>query len=191
MPAMASRLPLLNTIASPDQLREPPSGADGVPARLEFDMRDIGCELIQTAGILLKLPQVTMATAQVLFQKFFYVASARKFAVRVCTPPAPRPPFAVRGTFYPLTAARPFQDIAMGALFLASKLQESPRKVRDIVNTFDQAVKIARKQPTDPLQLFGTVGSERQFDTALRRCEILSWTVDFCAGPTFPAIPTF
>src|SRR5581483_5645278 len=29
-------------------------------------------------------PQVAMATAQVLFQRFFYVASLKKFSVRVC-----------------------------------------------------------------------------------------------------------
>lgn len=35
-----------------------PSEADGLDRETETDLRILGCELIQTAGILLKLPQV-------------------------------------------------------------------------------------------------------------------------------------
>lgn len=41
-----------------------PSEADGLDRETETDLRILGCELIQTAGILLKLPQV---------KRFFFV----------------------------------------------------------------------------------------------------------------------
>ena len=42
-----------------------------------------GCELIQSMGILLKLPQVAVSTAQVSFHRFYAKRSMRKFDVRV------------------------------------------------------------------------------------------------------------
>lgn len=42
-----------------------------------------GCQLIQSAGVLLRLPQVAMATAQVLFQRFWYVTSMKHFSTKV------------------------------------------------------------------------------------------------------------
>jgi len=77
---------------------------------MEEDMRAEGCRLIQSAGILLGAPQVVMATAQVLFQRFWYVTSMREFSV---------------------------SQIAMGALYLASKLEEHIARMRDVINIFD------------------------------------------------------
>lgn len=45
----------LNSIASTEQIRSTPSRVDGISAELEEDLRNFGCELIQSAGILLKL----------------------------------------------------------------------------------------------------------------------------------------
>ena len=39
----------------PDELEKTPSRADGVEADVEEELRMLGCELIQEAGILLKL----------------------------------------------------------------------------------------------------------------------------------------
>ena len=47
-------MPLLRA----DQLYPTPSMNDSLPFDVEFDLRLVGCELIQTAGRLLKLPQV-------------------------------------------------------------------------------------------------------------------------------------
>ena len=47
-----------------------------------------GCELIQKMGILLKLPQVAVSTAQVSFHRFYAKRSMRKFDVRVSNPHA-------------------------------------------------------------------------------------------------------
>jgi hypothetical protein len=62
-------------ILGEDKLKPTPSEKDGLDQQSEYDLRYIGCELIQTAGILLKLPQVAMATAQVLFQRYYYFKS--------------------------------------------------------------------------------------------------------------------
>ena len=47
-----------NVILTNDKISPSPSEKDGLDSMSEYDLRYIGCELIQTAGILLKLPQV-------------------------------------------------------------------------------------------------------------------------------------
>lgn len=53
--------------------------------------------------------QVAMATGQVLFQRFYY----SKSFVR-----------------------HPMETTAMGCLYLASKIEEAPRRIRDVINVF-------------------------------------------------------
>ena len=62
-------------ILLPEMLSKSPSREDGVSAELEKDLRYLGCELIQSASILLKIPQVAAATAQILYQRYFYAKS--------------------------------------------------------------------------------------------------------------------
>ncbi|KAG0000242.1 hypothetical protein BGZ65_004532 [Modicella reniformis] len=77
-----NKLSLQNALLTLEQLQRTPSREDGISEEQEDNLRQLGCHLIQTTGILLKLPQVAMAAAQILFQRFFYLASLRKFAVR-------------------------------------------------------------------------------------------------------------
>lgn len=53
-------LTLNNVILPPEKVfpNPTPSMNDGLSWNDEYDLRLIGCELIQTAGLLLKLPQV-------------------------------------------------------------------------------------------------------------------------------------
>lgn len=51
-------LTLQNCLLPDEKLNSTPSHLDGLDAETETDLRILGCELIQTAGILLKLPQV-------------------------------------------------------------------------------------------------------------------------------------
>lgn len=51
-------LTLENCLLSDAKLIETPSQLDGLDRETEVDLRILGCELLQTAGILLKLPQV-------------------------------------------------------------------------------------------------------------------------------------
>ena len=48
-----------------------PSTIDGLPYDVEYDLRLIGCELIQTACLLLKLPQVNLEILKKSFNRFF------------------------------------------------------------------------------------------------------------------------
>jgi len=84
-------------LATLPQIVTSPSKRDGLPRDVEADLRVGGCMLIQEAGIMLELqvgcptgrittnnrPQSTMATAQVLFHRFFYVSSMLSFSVNV------------------------------------------------------------------------------------------------------------
>ncbi|KAI9208543.1 cyclin-like protein [Polychytrium aggregatum] len=121
---MSQNLSLENTVVSVELLLSPPSVRDGFSKELEYELRIVGCELIQSMGILLKLPQVAMATAQVLLQRFYYCASFKQF-----------------------------KDIALGAIFLASKLEECPARIRDIIHTchyLETAFRGQEHQPIDP-----------------------------------------
>ena len=51
---------LENCLLPEDRLASTPSSNDGLDPETEMDLRILGCELIQTAGILLKLPQVVV-----------------------------------------------------------------------------------------------------------------------------------
>lgn len=53
------RLTLENCILPADRLQNTPSVADGLTVQEEYELRLLGCELIQTGGILLRLPQVS------------------------------------------------------------------------------------------------------------------------------------
>lgn len=111
---------LYNALASEQQLVETPSGADNVPVELEHRLRAHACRLIQQAGVLLRLPQRTMAVAQVLFHRFWFVSSLHTFSLK---------------------------DIAMGALFLSTKLEETPVRLRHLINAFDYTLQ--RDQVTE------------------------------------------
>lgn len=52
-------LSLENALISKEKLAQTSSQTDGLTKETEMDLRILGCELIQTAGILLKLPQVS------------------------------------------------------------------------------------------------------------------------------------
>ena len=53
-------LSLDNCIIPDERLRNTPSFKDGMDHDLEVDIRITGCEFIQSAGLLLKLPQVSL-----------------------------------------------------------------------------------------------------------------------------------
>lgn len=55
---------LENSIIPDEALENTPSRRDGIPESLEMDLRVVGCEYIQSAGLLLKLPQVRKAGSE-------------------------------------------------------------------------------------------------------------------------------
>ncbi|XP_023012640.1 cyclin-L2 [Leptinotarsa decemlineata] len=117
---------LKNQLLPEEKLSPTPSQLDGLGMDTETDLRIYGCELIQTAGILLKLPQVAMASGQVLLQRFYY----SKSLVR-----------------------HPVEHTAMACVCLASKIEEAPRTVRDVINVFTHIRQVNSNKPIQPVIL--------------------------------------
>src|SRR5204862_255330 len=103
------KLSLENCLLPESKFECSPSSLDGLDAQSEYELRILGTELIQSSGILLKLPQVAMAIGQVLFQRFYYAKSFVRY---------------------------PMEITAMACILLASKIEEAPRRVRDIANVY-------------------------------------------------------
>ncbi|XP_058874805.1 cyclin-L2-like isoform X2 [Acipenser ruthenus] len=120
------KLTLDNCLLPRELLSQTPSAAHGLRPDTEAELRREGCELIQAAGILLKLPQVAMATGQILFQRFFYCKSFVKHSM---------------------------EYIGMACLHLASKIEEEPRRVRDVLNVFHRLRQIKQRRKLSPLPL--------------------------------------
>eukprot|EP01112_Ceratiomyxa_fruticulosa_P016303 TRINITY_DN4902_c0_g2_i1.p1 TRINITY_DN4902_c0_g2~~TRINITY_DN4902_c0_g2_i1.p1 ORF type:complete len:448 (-),score=96.41 TRINITY_DN4902_c0_g2_i1:12-1355(-) len=112
-------------IFTEDELKNTPSRISGIDEETETLLRIYGCELIQEFGILMKLPEVTMATAQVLFHRFYQQVSFRRFDVQLS---------------------------ALACIFLASKVEEHPRKIRDAINVFHRMM-LKREGIENPLIL--------------------------------------
>ncbi|XP_061399091.1 cyclin-L1 [Musca vetustissima] len=119
-------LTLENSLIPEAKLDETPSHLDGLDAETEKDLRILGCELIQTAGILLKLPQVAMATGQVIFQRFFYSKSFVRHNM---------------------------ETVAMSCVCLASKIEEAPRRIRDVINVFHHIKQVRAQKEIIPMIL--------------------------------------
>ncbi|CAG8447153.1 5639_t:CDS:2 [Scutellospora calospora] len=135
-----SKLSLQNAILTYEQLETTPSKLDEIPEDLEDNLRRLG------SYKRINRPQVAMATAQVLFQRFFYVESLRKFSIR---------------------------DIGMGSLFLASKVQESPCKIRDLINVYHYLIRRYRNLPVEPLEYFGSEVYEMKDALTVAEMQIL------------------
>lgn len=117
-----------------------PSLQDGVSACEEETQLAYGADLIAEAGLCLRLPQISIATAQVLFQRFYVVASLH---------------------------AHGHVWMAAAALLVACKIEENHRRIRDIANAVHYCF-CAREStgPMDadkrplPLDYFGQSGFE-------------------------------
>lgn len=135
-----------------EEVLSAPSIMDGLSPQEERCRRAKGVNFIIQAGILLKLPQLTLATAAVFFQRFYMRKSMvpEKMGVHhyVRSPssnPSSLPPptrwILPRSKFHPnlkaaddlLTYIPLEQNIAATALFLATKTEENCRKTKEIV----------------------------------------------------------
>ncbi|CAF0966732.1 unnamed protein product [Adineta ricciae] len=119
-------LTLSNVILPPEKLypNPTPSMLEGLSWDVEYDLRLIGCELIQTACLLLKLPQTAVATGQVLFHRYYYTSSFIR---------------------------RPVEIMAMACTNLAAKIEENARRIRDIINVFHHIKQVRSGSLIQPL----------------------------------------
>jgi hypothetical protein len=72
-----------NFYLTAEQLEQSPSRAKGVDGETENRLRIYGCDRIQRAVVLLDLPQVVAATAQILLHRFYSQQDLREWHVRV------------------------------------------------------------------------------------------------------------
>lgn len=131
-----------NFYLTDEQLKDSPSRKDGIDEATETTLRIYGCDLIQESGILLKLPQAVMATGQVLFHRFYCKKSFARFNVK---------------------------KVSAGCVWLASKLEESPRKARQVLIVFHRMECRRENLPIEHLE----VGSQKyhELKTDLSRTE--------------------
>ncbi|KAL2854362.1 hypothetical protein BJY01DRAFT_231941 [Aspergillus pseudoustus] len=106
-----------------EELTRAPSQLDGMKIEQENISRSKGVSFITQVGIMLKLPQLTLATAAVYFHRFFMRYSMVDLPQR----PGMHP--------YPIAAT---------SLFLATKVEENVRRMRELVVA---CCRVAQKQP--------------------------------------------
>eukprot|EP00382_Lankesteria_abbotti_P003410 CAMPEP_0113845528 /NCGR_PEP_ID=MMETSP0372-20130328/807_1 /TAXON_ID=340204 /ORGANISM="Lankesteria abbotti" /LENGTH=295 /DNA_ID=CAMNT_0000814581 /DNA_START=129 /DNA_END=1016 /DNA_ORIENTATION=- /assembly_acc=CAM_ASM_000359 len=116
-----------------ESLKETPSSKDGIDSEVEICLRAYGCALIQKAGILLRLKAVTSASAAVLLHRFYFRRSLAEFDIRF---------------------------VAAASLYLASKLQEDARRVKDVISVFTFIHWHESETPTDPPDVLSSDSEE-------------------------------
>ncbi|GLT66854.1 hypothetical protein SLA2020_391980 [Shorea laevis] len=115
-----------NFYLTDEQLQNTPSRKDGIDEATETTLRIYGCDLIQESGILLKLPQAVMAAGQVLFHRFYCKKSFARFDVKI---------------------------VAASSLWLASKLEESPTRAKQVILVFHRMECRRENLPIEHLDL--------------------------------------
>lgn len=79
------------------------------------DLKTFACDIIQNTGRLLNLPQVALATAQMLLHRVYRA-----------------PDYSIRD--------HPIDLTAMAALFLAAKVEEHPRKAHEVIDVITYVI---------------------------------------------------
>ncbi|KAI3970600.1 hypothetical protein MKX01_024247 [Papaver californicum] len=136
-----------------EQLKNSPSRKDGVDESTETTLRIYGCDLIQEGGILLKLPQVVMATGQVLFHRFYCKKSFARFNVK---------------------------RVAASCVWLASKLEESPRRAKHILIVFHRMECRRENLPVEHLDIFAKKCTELKMDLVRTERHLLKEMAFIC-----------
>lgn len=106
-----------------EELAHTPSIQDGMSAEKEKEVRTKGINFVRQVGVMLKLPELTLSTAAIFFNRFL-----------------------MRMTLVDRPNAKALHHYTLGAtaLFLATKVEESCRKMKDIVVA---CCRVAQKNP--------------------------------------------
>ncbi|KAJ3172350.1 hypothetical protein HK101_011154 [Irineochytrium annulatum] len=103
--------PQNNWVFTADELLSTPSAADGYSREREMNERNSGCQLILRVGMTLRLNQVVMASACMFLHRFYMRNSLRKHK---------------------------YYDVAAACIYLATKVEESARKLNKVVQVVAQ-----------------------------------------------------
>jgi protein BUR2 len=128
-------------IYTEDELRRAPSVVDGLSVEDERTFRYKGYNFIAQVGIMLKLPQTTISSATVFFNRFLmrYSLKGRTKSDK------PLHHYVRHGKTTSTTQiTNSAQQVAATALFLATKVEEHCRKVRELVIA---CCRVAQKKP--------------------------------------------
>ncbi|KAK0333982.1 hypothetical protein LTR57_020036 [Friedmanniomyces endolithicus] len=106
------------------ELDNAPTIQDGMSISEERETRAKGINFIASVGVMLKLPQITLATAAIYFQRYLMRGSLKK----------------ARGDMPKLH----HYQIAAISLFLATKVEESSRALKEMIIAF---CRVAQKNP--------------------------------------------
>ncbi|KAI9736510.1 MAG: hypothetical protein M1818_006020 [Claussenomyces sp. TS43310] len=121
---------------SKEEVSNTPSISDGITVTEERIRRAKGVNFIIQAGILLRLPQLTLGTASVFFHRFYMRYSMVTENSKAGIHHYVRSSIPRSRTSQSLSKSlilSPEQNIAATALFLASKAEETCRKTKEIV----------------------------------------------------------
>lgn len=120
MTSQASKAPVADSqwLFGSEELKKSPSGQAGYDTERERIERMKGCDFILKVGMQLRLPQPTISTACVFLHRFYMRFTLKEFH---------------------------YYDIAATSLFLATKCEETGRKLKDIVIA---CARTAQKNPT-------------------------------------------
>ncbi|KAG0271379.1 hypothetical protein BGZ95_000812 [Linnemannia exigua] len=127
-----------------------PSQISGLSFSIEKESRHKGIAFIMMVGMHLKLPQLTMATAALFFQRFYMRRSFKDYK---------------------------YYDVAATCIYLASKTEESTRKFKDIVIACAQ--KAAKKDTPIDDQSKASIDFRVWKDTIIYTEELLLETLCF------------
>jgi hypothetical protein len=89
-----------------EEIENSPSRVDQVSREEEDECRKGASVFIQSVGVQLRLPQLTMATALLFYHRFFALRSLKQY---------------------------PLLDMSTACLFVAAKLEETPKKLKELV----------------------------------------------------------
>lgn len=129
-----------------EQLQNSPSRRDGIDEATETTLRIYGCDLIQESGILLRLPHVVISTGQVLLHRFYCKKSFSLFNVK---------------------------RVAASCVWLASKLEENPRKGEHVIMVFHRIECRRENLPIQHLDLFSKKYTKMKSDLTKMERHIL------------------
>ncbi|KAK1286120.1 Cyclin-T1-3 [Acorus calamus] len=137
-----------------------PSRKDGIDVKKEASFQKLYCTFLQELGMSLKVPQITIATAMIFCHRFFLRQSHAKNDRRT---------------------------IATVCMFLAGKVEETPRPLKDVILV--SYVIIHKKNPTASQKIRQKDVYEKQKELILLGERVVLATLDFDLNVDHPYKP--